>query len=93
MSSRTPDMTWRVSALEFVAFADSRRFSMHEGTIEGPPLDADVRVLVCPTLDYAHAAEMLEEAARRLRERGRVAQERPQLREVRALLCRIGGGN
>lgn len=87
-----PDMSWRVSALEFVCFSDGRRYSMHEGVIEGPALDADVRVLVCPTVDSTHAAEILEEAARRLRQPGRRTEEQPPLREVRALLCRIGGG-
>ncbi len=88
-----PDMAWRVSALEFVAYTDTVRYSLHEGTLEGPPLDADVRVLVCPKLDPTHAAAILEEVAGRLRQRGRVAEAPLQLREVRALLCRIGGGN
>ena len=88
-----PDMAWRVSAVEFVAYTDTVRYSLHEGTLEGPPLDADVRVLICPTVDSTHAAEILEEAASRLRQRGRVTEEPLELRQVRALLCRIGGGN
>jgi hypothetical protein len=87
-----PDVPAEVAALEFVGFAESEAFWVHEGTIQGPPLDADVRVLVSPSLDPMHAAEILEEAARRLRQRGTVA-EPPTLREVRLMLCRIGGAS
>ena len=87
-----PDVPAGVATLEFVGFAESEAFWVHEGTIQGPPLDADVRVLVCPSLDPMHAAEILEEAARRLRHRGTVA-EPPTLREVRAMLCRIRGAS
>lgn len=87
-----PDTTWRMSALEFVAYVDASHYAMYSGVLEGGPLDADVRILICPTLDPTRAAEILEEAASRLRQRGRVTEEPLQLREVRALLTKIGGG-
>lgn len=87
-----PNVPAGVAALEFVGFAESESFALHEVPIHGPPLDADVRVLVCSSLAPVRAAEILEEAARRLRERGTVTAP-PTLREVRAMLCRIGGAS
>lgn len=87
-----PDVPTGVAALEFVGFAESETYALHERTIHGPPLGADVRVLVCSSLAPVRAAEMLEQIARNLRRCEPVA-ERPSIAEVRRLLCRIGGAN
>lgn len=73
--------------IEIVAFADKDYFSLFDGGSdkEAAPLDVDVRILVDAKLPAEQAAQVLEAAAKRLRE-----SKPSDLANVRRLLRQIG---
>ena len=77
-----------VFALEFVAVSHEDSYQLIE-TTTGPPLGVDMRVLINPRLDVMRGAAILEEVARRLRNRGS-ATEPPTIGEVGNMLRRLG---
>lgn len=84
------------SAFEIVAFVESDGYDLHHIPIHGQPMDTDMRVLICASVDPEHAAEMLEEAARRMRDgryRGEPQPTPPTLQLVCNTRRRIGGAD
>ena len=81
-------MSAAASVIEFAGFNEGDAFSIHDFLSREPELCAgcDLRVLFDARMSREHAAEMLEEAARRLR----AAPTDVSLDDARWLLMQIG---